>query len=167
MRKDPYLIELFTGVGLSLDEYKAYLDDVALQFNVDTATWGLDVFEKELGVIWRGKPIDDRRASIKAKWRSSGKSDIYLIQQVADAWKNGKVKVEFREDGKIHIIFVGEYGVPTNLEDLENAIDEVKPAHLPLFYHFAYLLIKDIHEVMTINQLQNTKINNFAFINRR
>lgn len=156
-------MEVFRGVGFSLDQINAYLEDITNQLDVDNATWGLDLFERELGVRWNDKPLAERRAGIKAKWRSSGKSDLYLIQQVADSWKNGQVKVEFREDGKIHITFNGEFGVPENLTGLEEAIDEVKPAHLELAYHFMYLLIKDIHEVKTINEMQRLKINMFAF----
>lgn len=165
MRNDPYLLELLKGAGLSLDALDNYIADIAAQMDVDRATWGLDLYEREAGIkIDYNRGYEERRAGIKAKWRSSGKADIYLLQQVADSWQNGTVKVGF-VDGKIDITFSGEYGVPTRLDGLEKALDEVKPAHLDIAYHFMYLLVKNIHG-MKINDLQNTKINAFAFATR-
>ena len=164
MRKDPYLMELLKGAGLSLDTLDAYIANIAAQMDVDRATWGLDLYEREAGIkIDHNRGYEERRAGIKARWRSSGKADIWLLQQVADSWENGTVKVDFKEDGKIHITFNGEYGVPTRLDGLEKALDEVKPAHLEIAYHFMYLLVKNVHG-MKISDLQSTKINAFAFL---
>ena len=49
-----------------------------------------------------------------------------------------------------------------NLEDLKSAIEEIKPAHLAVAYAFNYLLIRDIHDVMTMGQLGQTPLNKFA-----
>lgn len=164
MRKDPYLLELFKGAGLSLDTLDGYIEDIAAQMDVDRATWGLDLYEREAGIkIDHDQGYAERRAGIKAKWRSSGKADIWLLQQVADSWQNGTIKVTFESDGRIHLTFSGEYGIPERLDGLERAIDEVKPAHLDIAYHFMYLFVKNIHG-MKISDLENLKINAFAFI---
>ena len=52
--------------------------------------------------------------------------------------------------------------MPTDLEDLYAALDEVKPAHLAIVYTFRYLLIKDIHEVMTLKEVESTTLRKFA-----
>ncbi|MDF2612771.1 MAG: hypothetical protein K0S71_557 [Clostridia bacterium] len=162
MRSDPYLLALLNGAGLSLDDMDAYIADIAAQLNVSTATWSLDIYEREAGIKTnKSRTYEERRAVIVARWRSSGKSDIHLIQQVADAWKNGRVNVEFRADGQIHVTFNSEKGVPSDLDSLDAAIDEVKPAHLGVIYHFLYLLIRDVHG-MKINTLQGIKLNAFA-----
>ena len=41
-------------------------------------------------------------------------------------------------------------------------LDEVKPAHLAIVYTFRYLLIKDIHEVMTLSEVEATTLKKFA-----
>lgn len=165
MRNDPYTLELLKAAGLSLDHLDSYIKDISDQMDVDRATWGLDLYEREAGIkIDHARGYAERRAGIKAKWRSSGNADVTLLQQVADSWKNGTVKVDFI-DGHIDMTFIGEYGVPERLDGLKNALDEVKPAHLDIIYHFMYLLVKDIHG-MDINTLQNTQINNFAFITK-
>lgn len=164
MRHDPYILEVFKSTGYSLDLLDQYIEDIAAQMDVDRATWGLDLYEREAGIaIDHNRGYAERRSGIKAKWRSSGKADIDLLQAVADSWKNGTIKVEFRTDGLIHLTFSGEYGVPERLDGLEKAIDEVKPAHLDIAYHFMYLLVKNVHGIK-INELQNLKIGAFAFI---
>lgn len=165
MRKDPYILELLNGAGLSLDTLDECIEDIAAQMDIDRATWGIDLYEREAGIkIDYSRGYAERRAGVKAKWRSSGKADLWLLQAVADSWQNGAVKVTF-VDGKIDITFNGIYGVPTQLDGLENALDEVKPAHLDIAYHFMYLLVKNVHG-MQINELQSKKINQFAFITR-
>lgn len=97
--------------------------------------------------------LEDRQAQIQAKWQSNLHSDIYLIQQVCDAWKNGEVEADFI-NGKLQITFVGSYGVPEDLDGLIEAVKNVKPAHLAYYIIFKYLLIRDIHEVKTIEEME-------------
>lgn len=107
------------------------------------------------------KDIDSRRARIRAKWLSSAHNDILLIQSICDSWKNGEVEVDFL-NGKINLKFVGAYGIPEDLEGLINAIDEIKPAHLPLLLIYKYLLIEDIHEVKTVEEMGQIEL--FCFV---
>lgn len=160
-RNDNWIGELFNAAGIEINSIGDLLDEINNQYFFDTAEdWGLKLYENELGIT-SGKTIDGRRAVVEAKWKSGGKVDIEQLQAVADSWKNGDIEVTF-VDGKIHIQFIGEYGVPDDLEALYNAMDEVKPAHLAIVYVFKYLLIKDIHEVMTLTQVQSTTLSKFA-----
>lgn len=160
-RKSKVLGEFFYAVATEFENKDSILDDLEKQLFIDTATWGLDIYEKDLGIKTDlSKSYEDRRSVIKSKERGTGKVDRALIKIVADAWANGNCDVTF--DGRINIKFNSIYGTPANLQDLQNAIDEIKPAHLSVIYQFAYLLIKNIHNIMTINELQNTKLNMFA-----
>lgn len=142
--------------GLNLD-----INDLEGQLNVDTATWALYIYEKELDIKTElNKPLYERRSVIKSKWRGTGKVDAALIKMVADAFTNGDVSVEF--DGSIIIKFNSVYGIPPNLEDTKKAIQEISPAHLGILYQFAYLLIKDIHEVKTLFAMEQITLNKFA-----
>ena len=161
-RKDKWLNDLFNAAGIEIDRLEEYIDDLKAQYFLDTATWSLDADERDTGLTAnRGKPYEDRRAALIAKERASGKVDILLLQAVADAWRNGSIEVDFVE-GKIQVQFVSGYGIPADLESLQEALDNTKPAHLAIVYIFRYLLIKDIHEVLTIDQMQALKINQFA-----
>lgn len=164
-RNDPWLNELFSSTVLTLDEIERELIFLYEQFWFDTVDEKfLPIYEKLLDIKTNpNSTIEDRRALIEAKWKSSGgKCDIKLIQAVCNSWKNGKVTASFI-NGTIQLKFNGESGVPKNLDTLIFAVDDVKPTHLPLKYIFVYLLIKDIHNKMKIKDLQTKKIMEFAF----
>jgi hypothetical protein len=139
-RKDEWLQELFRVTGLKLDEVEATVDEIHGNNFFDTATEKAIVqYENELNL----KPsasstLADRRSTIRAKWIGTGKVDLFLLQQIADSWNNGLVELAFI-DGKIHVKFMSSIGVPTDLEDLQKALENAKPAHLAIYYTFAYL----------------------------
>jgi len=160
-REDAWINELYDSTGLLLDDFNSAAADLKAQYNFETLTWSIPIYEKLLGIKSNTSLSNaDRGSFISAKWKMSGKSDLQLLQSVANSWKNGDINVQFI-NGVIKLSFVGEYGVPTDIATLIIALNEVKPAHLPLEYAFRYLLINDI-KVMTINQLQATQLNKFA-----
>lgn len=161
MRKSNLYKEIFKADGQQVDFFNEAIEDIQKQLLIDTATWGLIVYEKELKIKTDlNKPLDDRRAVIKSKLRGSGKVDHIQIKLVADAYTNGDVVVSF--NGHIIVKFTSLYGIPPNLDDVKNALEDVKPAHLAIYYEFRYLLIKDIHNVMTIAQMDQTLLDRFA-----
>lgn len=155
--------EILNAEQIEFDMLNINIEDLQKQMFIDTATWGLSIYEKELGIKTNlNKPLDERRSVVKSKWRGTGKVDSLLIKAVADAFTNGDVKVEF--DGNIIINFNSVLGTPPNLPDVKNAIGEINPAHLAIIYKFAHLLIKDIHDVMTLEQFENITLDKFAFL---
>ncbi|QMV43750.1 putative phage tail protein [Cohnella cholangitidis] len=120
------------------------LDDLGDQLSIDSATWALAIYEKEFGVVPEaGKPLNDRRSVIKSRMRGTGKVGAELIKDVADSFSNGDVTVGF-DGGVITITFVSVVGIPPNLDDLKEAIEDVKPAHLHVTYVFNYTLWDEI-----------------------
>ena len=161
LRTTQLFSELFKAEGQELDRKDIDIADLNTQFDVDTATWALDLYERELGIATDYiKPLDFRRSVIKSKWRGSGKLNSTLIKTVCDAFTNGDVQVTF--DGIIHVEFISVFGIPPNLEDLNVAVEQIKPAYLWLDYLFSYRLIRDIDQLMTITQLQSTPLNELA-----
>lgn len=138
-------------------------DDLINQLFVDTATWGLNLWEKRFGIDTDiTKSYEYRRSRLKSKMRGMGTVTNALIKNVANSFDNGTVDVIEGLNNMLTIKFIGRTGTPPNLSDLKSAINEIKPAHLALIYEFAYLLISNI-ESMTIAELENTTIENFAF----
>lgn len=124
---------------------------------------GVEYFENLLKITpLQSQTIEDRRSAIRAKWLSKVHCSIGLIQLVCNAWKRGEVEADFIS-GKLKLKFVGEYGIPDDVDSLISAVDEVKPAHIPLLLLYKYLLIRDIHDVKTIEQMEQLTINMFAF----
>lgn len=154
-------MELFNAEGLEFDNLAANTNDIQAQFDVTTATWAMDIYEKELGIITdHTKPLAYRWSVVMSKWRGNGKLNAALIKTVCDAFTNGAVVVTF--DGTIHVQFTSVIGTPPNMDDLMAAVELIKPAFLLLNYLYSYLLISNIDQVMTINQLQATELNEFA-----
>ena len=160
-RKDKWLNDLFQSVGLSVDRLEQDTENALNELFGDTATYALPMYEKELLRNGEGKTLEDRRAAVIAGWQRGGKVDIYQIQAAANAWRNGETVVDFR-NGKIVVTFVGAFGVPDDMQGLMDAIGIIKPAHLIVEYIFRYLLIKDIPEVKTIAEMNDTKLSMFG-----
>ncbi|MNP25421.1 hypothetical protein D3C76_1182290 [compost metagenome] len=150
--------------GSELDSLFDTLDGILKQFFVQTATWGLERWEQELGIKSDYlKPIEQRRAVVESKLRGSGKFSGRLVKNVAEAYDGGTVNVTFEPQAwSFTIHFVDTVGIPPNLDDLKEVIEEIKPAHMKVEYEFSYLLIRDIDGVMTLDQLEQEPLLNFA-----
>ncbi|WP_432199230.1 YmfQ family protein [Anoxybacillus gonensis] len=147
-----------------VEQLSATIDEVLKQFYVDTATWGLANWERICGIpVDESKPIEQRRSVIKSKLRGIGTVTVALIKNVAESWYNGEVEVTEQPSlYTVKIKFISKLGVPPNLADIQNALREIIPAHLAINFEFSYLLIKDIHNVMTLAQLESTTLDKFA-----
>lgn len=123
---------------------------------------GRQWWEKHLNIIPTAiQSAEDRNAKIQAKYLSNGHNEIKLIQRVCDGWQNGEIEADFVE-GKIKIEFVASFGIPDDLDSLKDAIEEIKPAHLPLMWVYRYLCKKEIHQVLTKVQMQAFKKNQYC-----
>ena len=162
-RDDPWVEAIFGAAGLSTDAVAQIILDAYRSNWFDTMTEEyVRRYEAAMGVSASGsQTLDDRRSAIEAHWKSTGTITLSMLQGVADSWKNGEVSLSFT-GGKIHVSFTGAYGVPADLDGLKAALEEAKPAHLALVYAFRYLLIRDIHDVKTLAQMDATPLNQFA-----
>jgi len=151
--------------GTEVDHLNKALNETLDQFFVRTATWGLDRWEFELGIATDlTKPIEQRRAVVESKLRGAGKFSGRLVKNVAEAYDGGTVDVTFQpSEWSFTITFIDTIGIPPNLDDLKAVIEEIKPAHMRIDYKFRFLLVRDIHLSMSVNELQTTKISKFAF----
>lgn len=141
-RKSKIFQELMRVEGLEFDKQYLSVTDFKRQLFIDTATWGLVIYEKELGIKTDlSKSYDDRRSVIKSKWRGAGKIDRTLIKLVADAYTNGDVEVAF--NGRIIIEFNSVRGIPPNMNDLKAVLEDIRPSHLGIEYVYLYLIWND------------------------
>lgn len=129
--------------ALDIESEKAFSakEDLIHQLNVETATWGLDIWEKAYGIETDiSKPYDFRRSRIESKMRSKGVTTVAMIQNVAQSFSNGSVDViEHPAEYRFEIKFIGTLGIPPNMDDLTAAIEEIKPAHLAYAYIYTYI----------------------------
>lgn len=130
-----------TANSAELTKFKERLDGVLNQFFLDTADFSLERWEKDLGIeINNNLNIDFRRSRIKSKLRGQGTVTIKLLKNVAESFSNGQVEIiENNANYEFTIKFVGTLGIPPNMNDLEKAIEEIKPAHLGYKFEYTYL----------------------------
>jgi len=126
--------------GIEVDRLYQALDETLNQYFVNTATWGLAIWEYELGIETdEKKPIAQRRSVIISKIRGIGSVTVQLIKSVAESYDGGKVDVTVDHPNYTFTIkFVDTKGIPPNLDDLKAAIEEIKPAHMAVEYKFTY-----------------------------
>ena len=131
------------------------VDNVLNQFFVDNATFGLDYWERMLGISKNNFDIDTRRENIKAKMRSRGTTTISVIKNICEAYSNGIVDIAVNHSDYSFVIdFVGTIGIPKAFAELDKTIEEIKPAHLAHSYKFNYNTHLDISNY-THEQLAN------------
>lgn len=126
--------------SIEVDILKAYMEDLSKNLYVKTATWGLDLFEEELGLITdKLVSYEERRERILAKKRGSGTTTKKMIKNTAEAFSGGEVDViENFNDYSFVVKFVGIKGIPKNLALFKQMIEEIKPAHLNYELAFTY-----------------------------
>lgn len=152
-RKDPITVEITGSVNTELQALALAERDIVNQTIIDTATWGLGLQERELGLITdTSKNFEIRRSVIKAKRRGSGKLDIALIKRTVESYTYADTEITF--DGAIHIAFTSIYGRPPNMDDVYTTIENIKPAHIAVYYSFKYRTHDEIKKSgATHNQL--------------
>lgn len=136
------VIELQGAFEHWTDVIKIAKDDLLSQMNIESATWGLEIWEKALGIETDvSKPYEFRRTRILSKLRGAGTTTKEMIQNVSESFSNGEVTIlEYAGESRFEVKFTGTIGMPPNMDDLTVAIEEIKPAHLGYSYVFIYRL---------------------------
>jgi len=143
MQKSNIYQALFEASETAISSIESSIEDLKAQDSIDTATWALAIYERDLGIPTEsGKALSERRSAIKSKERGTGKADANLFETVALAYTNGEVDVAF--DGTIQITFSSFLGTPPNVDDLKMVLEDIKPAHLDISYIYIYRLYEDL-----------------------
>lgn len=139
-RDSPQVAELERVLDLQAQGLRSAVTDTLAQLFVDSATWGLDLWEQWTGLPTdRSRPYAYRRSRITSKLRGQGSTTLAMIRDVAESFANGEVEIEERTaEYTIVIRFVSELGVPPNISDLMDTVNEIKPAHLAVRYEYRF-----------------------------
>lgn len=85
------------------------------------------------------KPLDQRVAVLVAKFRGQGTTTKAFIKNVAISFEYGEVDVVDDEAPyTVNIIFESVLGMPPNMDDFIEALEEVKPAHIAFIYTYKH-----------------------------
>jgi hypothetical protein len=159
---DPVVKSILESVQIEVNDVLNSATTLERQYWIDTADTSIRDWEQHFAVRIVSSVLEDRRNAVTAKMRSAGDVDIELIKRIADSWKNGEVNVGY-EDMELKISFKSTIGVPSDLTTLISAVEEVASAHVIVSYTLNYLLIKHIHGVMTLRELEQQPLSKFAF----
>ena len=135
-KNSPEVCELQNAFQKWTDKMRADRNDMFEQFIASSATWGLSLWVKALGIETDiSRPYAFRRSRVESKLRGLGTTTKAMIKNVAESFSYGEVDVvEYSTEYRFDVVFVGTIGIPPNMDDLTAAIDEIKPAHLAYEY---------------------------------
>ncbi|MDF2984724.1 MAG: hypothetical protein K0R50_234 [Eubacterium sp.] len=147
-KKSPEVTELQVAFEHWTEALKTSKTDLFLQFNVNSATSGLTMWERALRLETDvTKPYEFRRTRILSKLRGAGTTTKQMIKNVAESFSNGQVDIIEHNTGSRFVVkFVGTLGIPPNIGDLKAAIDEIKPAHLSFIFEYSYITWNDFEK---------------------
>ncbi len=148
--------------AIELETLNTSIKDTGNQMLIDTATTSLFRWETNLGLsILNNYANEYRRSIILARLRGQGTTTVVMLKNVAESFENGEVDIiEDNANYSFTVKFVGQKGIPPNLNDLKKAIEELKPCHLGVNYIFAYLLWSEFDNYnKTWSQWDNLNLN--------
>ncbi|NFN81206.1 DUF2313 domain-containing protein [Clostridium botulinum] len=146
---DKILSKVYEEQQKQVDSINTDIQDLINQCFVETATWGLDTWEKELGIQSNiGDSYSIRRSRILAKLRGQGTTTIEAIKNICKSFVEDVEVIEHNEEYYFVINLLSHSGFPNGFETLYDSIREVKPAHLGVDYILRAITETDFRVVM-------------------
>lgn len=143
-QRDPMVQNWMAAIQPNLNEQHDATVQLSKDILIDECSEEvLALYEKEAGVIPSSTSLPDRRSAVMAKWISDGVPSLKMIQKVADSWSFGKTECSY-SDLVISVEFTDK-GIPTGINDLMKAIEDVKPAHIAVNYIYKYNTWNDVN----------------------
>lgn len=118
----------------------------ANQMFITKATTALSQYEVELGIAPNeAESYEIRRNRILSKKRGFGAVTLKTLEDVITTYIDGKVKVSIDyQNYTITVKFLSQKGIPTTINDVIFAVNEIIPAHLKVEYEFSYRSWNDV-----------------------
>lgn len=136
-KADPFVQNIASAIQNEQNEQVLKAEQIILNMFFDTCSVEmLEKYEDECGITQKAEKEEDRRAAVEAKWKTSGKCDIDFLRLLADSWQYGKTSIDYTNDAIV--VTFADKGVPTDLEGLKKALEEARPAHIPIEYIFNF-----------------------------
>lgn len=130
IRKDEFINAILNPAGLHLDEVKDKITLLEKEFLFSTMSLErIQELEKELDYKTKSNTLEGKRKEIEARWKTTGKCDLELLQTIANTWKPDTLTIKF-VNGDIQVEFLSGINEDFDLISLSNALEEAKPAHL-------------------------------------
>lgn len=127
--------KLYENQQNEIDDINLDIEDLLNQCFVSTATWGLSIWEEELGIVTNlQRSYTERRNKILGKLRGQGTATKHSIQVIAETYADKADVILSNPDYSFLIDLISSSGFQYSLEDLYETIEDIKPAHLEADY---------------------------------
>ncbi len=146
---DKILSKVYEEQQKQVDSTNADIQDLINQCFIETATWGLDTWEKELGIqnnINYSYAI--RRSRILAKLKGQGTTTIEAIKNICKSFVEDVEVIEHNPEYYFQINLLSHSGFSKGFDTLYDSIREVKPSHLGVSYILRAITETDFRVVM-------------------
>lgn len=136
------MADLFGAEQPELDKLTEDLSDLLDQFYIKSATYSLNVWEKEFGLTYDPElTIERRRARVLAKLNMRTPATVKMLENLVRQTMGEKlVWIEEHTENYMFIVFVQEDYLSENLGIARQAIHDSRPAHLN--YQFIERLVR-------------------------
>jgi hypothetical protein len=137
-----HLDEVLDSQGGELDLLKQAADSILEQNFARTATWGLDQWEDELGLVPDPSlSTEERQNRIIAFLTGTGTATIRVVEDVTAVFHGGEAfAIQDHPNYGVIISFVSLLGIPASLSEVLSAVRRVVPAHLTVTYDLNWFI---------------------------
>lgn len=134
LERDPKTLAIIVALTNQALEARAAVLDTADQSHIQSATWGLELWEDLVGIApAAGSSYEERRKAITTKLLGAGTCNAGMISDIAKALTGYEaVVVEQTGEYTFSLYFLGDsfFFASFDLAAIIAAVEEVKPAHL-------------------------------------
>lgn len=123
--------------GQEFDIIRSIVDDMPNQFNPQTATWGLRLWEEFLDLDGEGKSIEERRNQIILKSLTSYITPISLERLLKSITKTNVWVTNNIAPYTFSVEISTDNNVAINYDNIVKVVEDVKPAHLAYRTYFS------------------------------
>ena len=123
---------ILQAIGVGLDELNTWINEYCLQIAPQSATWGLEYYEKEYKIpVDPGASISSRRNAVILKTQTRLPMNPTRFEKITSQAAGASCRVvenTAKNTFELWISAIGEENI--NVELLEQVIAKAKPAHL-------------------------------------
>lgn len=137
--------EIMSVEQIEFDKLNIDIADLEKQLNIDTATWGLEIYEKELGLpVNQDLSINTRRKLIKSKLLMQPPASKSKIVDIIKSFVETAEVKEYFSEYKFEVVLKTLDTIGDKLHYIKQIVDDFKPAHLDYAFTVCYLFYPKI-----------------------
>ncbi len=145
-RKSAVVMDLYNSIQKLIDKVNSDISDKDLRLFI-TTTDDFTLHNKDVGLSDIAADDETKRARVIARIRGSNVLTKHELSELIGIYEKAGCSItEKFPEYTVIILFDGEGGKPNNFREIQEAVDEVKPAHIKIEYNFINNSWNDVRE---------------------